>query len=234
MIINSSIVLLLLILFIYIVKNNNTRGLFSCPIDIKRRVIIFIFLILFTLIIVFFLDNITLFHFTNFYLIYFSRFISLLGDYALIFPLLLMIYSIFYSLKKKHILHLLDSIVLSVVITAIAVQFIKFIFARGRPYTQLSAIHFFQYKLMLSNILYIDYRSFISGHSALFFALITPIIYFFDKKWLTTILVLFGVMVMISRMALGMHWLSDVIDGAILGFIVGKRVADLSKHPKKN
>ena len=64
---------------------------------------------------------------------------------------------------------------------------------------------------------------FVSSHAANFFAMVAFIYPFFkvNKRLILIVLVVIGIMVALSRIYLGVHYLSDVIVGAILGIIVG-------------
>lgn len=64
---------------------------------------------------------------------------------------------------------------------------------------------------------------FVSSHAANFFAMIAFIYPFFkvNKRLILIVLVVIGIMVALSRIYLGVHYLSDVIVGATLGIIVG-------------
>ncbi len=64
--------------------------------------------------------------------------------------------------------------------------------------------------------------SYPSGHAAraVFIAVITWVL-FHRKKWVKIGLVFYILLVAVSRIYLGHHWLSDVISGALLGSGLG-------------
>ncbi len=93
--------------------------------------------------------------------------------------------------------------------TLIVVYIIKFIVARERPQ---EVIYLFSWK---------DY-SFPSAHAAFSFAAV-PIL---DREYpmLKWFWIVFAVFVVISRLYLQVHFLSDVIAGALIGYCIGKAV----------
>jgi len=61
--------------------------------------------------------------------------------------------------------------------------------------------------------------SFPSGHSQNTSSLFYSVFAFYKKKWLLITWITFSVLVMISRMALGVHFFTDVLTGYLLGII---------------
>ena len=64
---------------------------------------------------------------------------------------------------------------------------------------------------------------FVSSHAANFFAMIAFVFPFFkvNKNLILMVLIAIGIMVALSRIYLGVHYLSDVIVGSVLGIFVG-------------
>jgi undecaprenyl-diphosphatase len=89
-----------------------------------------------------------------------------------------------------------------------AVLVIKFLVRRERPQGEWGSIY--------RNT---DPHSFPSGHAARAF-LIAVIASALAPAWLATLLWIWAPLVSLSRVAMGVHYLSDVIAGAVLGIIV--------------
>ncbi len=97
----------------------------------------------------------------------------------------------------------------SVLIAAALVLAIKFTVRRGRPEGEWGSI----YRST-------DPHSFPSGHATRVF-LIAVMITAFGPGWLAILLVLWAPLVGLARVAMGVHYLSDVLAGALLGILFG-------------
>jgi undecaprenyl-diphosphatase len=91
----------------------------------------------------------------------------------------------------------------------------------------------------ISNLVHIinDYRGgkygFLSSHAANSFGLAVFISYIFQKKWISISLISWAVIVSYSRIYLGVHYLGDVICGAILGTLLAFLVYKLYIYFRK-
>ena len=115
---------------------------------------------------------------------------------------------IFIILKKKYKLFLINVVsIASVVVNNI----IKFIIKRERP----------NFLVLASETSY----SFPSGHSMISILFFGSIIYLVNKynikykKTITILLSIFIILVGLSRLYLGVHFLTDVIGGYLCGFV---------------
>lgn len=93
-------------------------------------------------------------------------------------------------------------------ILVIVVMALKFSIRRRRPEGEWGAIY--------RNT---DPHSFPSGHAARAF-LIVVIASFFGPPWLVVVLWIWAPLVSLARVAMGVHYLSDVIAGAVIGVII--------------
>jgi len=99
--------------------------------------------------------------------------------------------------------------------TAIIIQALKFLFGRMRPFYYL--IHNKpNHQFTFLNFQY-EFVSFPSGHSAGIWALITCLLIIFKKNKYSILLIIPGVLVSLSRLMLNLHFLSDILVGALLG-----------------
>jgi undecaprenyl-diphosphatase len=106
---------------------------------------------------------------------------------------------------KVWSLHLIGAIV----ITAILVMSIKLIVRRQRPAGEWGAIY--------RNT---DPHSFPSGHAARAI-LLAAMVWGMGPIWLAITLTLWGPLVALARVAMGVHYLSDVFAGAFIGLTIG-------------
>ncbi|MCD6401586.1 MAG: phosphatase PAP2 family protein [Anaerolineales bacterium] len=98
---------------------------------------------------------------------------------------------------------------ISVIFTAILVMLIKFTVKRRRPEGEWGAI----YRAT-------DPHSFPSGHATRAFML-AVIALGFGPLWFAIVLLIWAPLVALARVAMGVHYLSDVIAGFLLGIVMG-------------
>jgi undecaprenyl-diphosphatase len=106
---------------------------------------------------------------------------------------------------KSWSLHLIAAIV----VTAIVVMSIKLIVRRQRPSGEWGAIY--------RNT---DPHSFPSGHAARAI-LLAMLVWGMGPIWFAITLTFWGPLVALARVAMGVHYLSDVLVGGFLGLIIG-------------
>lgn len=99
---------------------------------------------------------------------------------------------------------------ISVVVLAVLVLGIKFIVRRQRPPGEWGAIY--------RNT---DPHSFPSGHAARSFML-AALAFGLGPQWFAVLLLVWAPLVSLARVATGVHYISDVIAGGILGVLAGK------------
>lgn len=122
----------------------------------------------------------------------------------LIFQLLfILIQSNGFKKGKKEILYFILSLIITILITTL----LRAIIPRQRPFPS-------QHKL--GKEIFLDQNSFPSGHTAFTFTLFS----FIKNKVLVSIWWIFSIFIMISRLWNGMHYPSDVIAGAVIGYLI--------------
>ncbi len=110
----------------------------------------------------------------------------------------------------------------AVIVGAAAVLTIKFSFKRARPEGEMGKI----YRKT-------DPHSFPSGH-AVRSLMLGVIALGIAPSWLGIVLIIWGPMVGIARVAIGVHYISDVVAGWILGILFGLGAILLSALPLFN
>lgn len=149
-----------------------------------------------------------------------NRFISLdpywifISEYTTVFNLLIVALSVFLYTKKKNDINLygFSGLYLGLFIAQALLSWaIKNLVNRIRP---------FQFDGTIEKLSSGGSPSFPSGHTMETFAIIVFFWLIFPKQPFKWILVIWALAVSYSRMVLGVHYLSDVIGGAILGSIM--------------
>ena len=132
-------------------------------------------------------------------------------DTAYLIALLIPFFIFFYSYLKKDLVLKLKAwrIVASIAFDSIIITMLKYSINRQRPFEIDNHIE----KLSSGGS-----PSFPSGHTSTAFLIATTItILFSNNKWLLSIIWLWAFVVAYTRLALGVHYPSDVIGGMIIG-----------------
>ncbi|MBN2605529.1 MAG: phosphatase PAP2 family protein [Bacilli bacterium] len=143
----------------------------------------------------------------NAFLDYFFNVISFLGEQYIFIIILGFIY---WSYNKK----MGEFLGLTLGFTSVVNNVLKVMINAPRPFTQYpDRVHNLRPSTSSGT-------SFPSGHTQNFSTLLFSISFFLKKKWLLMISIIFVVLMMFSRMYLGVHYLEDVLVGGLLGFII--------------
>ena len=142
---------------------------------------------------------------TDFIIIFFAEYLA----YILIVIFLYLVYRSMYNLRGK--LTMLSIVAFSSLVARYGVtELIRFFYHRPRPFLT-HRVH-----QLLSETSY----SFPSGHSTFFFAF-SYTIYLYNKKWGMWFLGA-TILLTIARVMAGVHYLSDIVGGMIIGIIIAK------------
>ncbi len=108
------------------------------------------------------------------------------------------------------------AIVFGIAITAVAVQAIKYVVKRPRPPGEWGQMY-----------RSVDPHSFPSGHAARV-GMLAVLGVALGPIWLTLILALWAPLVALARVAMGVHYVSDIAVGVVLGAVFGLIAATLA------
>ncbi len=106
------------------------------------------------------------------------------------------------------------AMLLSWLLITLWVQGLKFLINTPRPLARLSASDFH-----IIGALYKS-KSFPSGHAATASMFAAILCLFFRKKWIYAVVILLAVMISLSRIAMGIHWPTDVLVGFLGGWLL--------------
>ena len=100
-------------------------------------------------------------------------------------------------------------IFIGIAVTAIVTQALKWLIRRERPEGQWGALY-----------RSVDPHSFPSGHSSRV-AMLAVLAIGLGPAWFALLLALWAPLVALARVAMGVHYLSDILAGATLGIVIG-------------
>lgn len=145
-----------------------------------------------------------------------SSFLNVLDNFdTLEFSLLALTAAlIIYPFDNYTAFTVVESFAVSAGVTAL----IKILVGRARPYNNLGAFVFEPFNLNR------DYQSFPSGHSALSWAIFTPVAKKFGDIWYAV-----PVVFSLQRVWSNNHWSSDVLFGASIGYNIGSQFYNARK-----
>ncbi|HGJ66180.1 TPA: phosphatase PAP2 family protein [bacterium] len=140
----------------------------------------------------------------NFILIDIFSIITMLGNIEFFIPISIVI-SIFFFARKKRIFGLW----LSIIVVGIIVFFMKLIINRPRPFVSQNLVA----------IINTNMSSFPSGHAMIVFSLVP----FMTKNFPNHKNYFFAIAILVafSRIYLNVHYLSDIVAGGFIGYLVG-------------
>ena len=142
------------------------------------------------------------------------------GPYILLLLIPFVFYFLFQAYSSKQLIWIFVAIVLTIVLTdQLSVHAFKEVFQRYRPSHNLllkSQLHLHEYP---DGSFYGGGKfGFVSSHAANYFGILTIMFALIGQKWVKIILLVLALLVIYSRVYLGVHYVSDVLCGAFLGF----------------
>ena len=137
--------------------------------------------------------------------------------YVLVILLLILVLFSQYSKREKWEILLVAGIS-GIVARFGAAELIRFFYHRPRPFSVLETHQLF------TN----GEWSFPSGHATFFFALATAV-YLYNKKW-GIFFFIAAATIAISRVVAGVHYLSDIVGGALIGAVVAYAVVYFARN----
>ncbi len=119
--------------------------------------------------------------------------------------------------------HSIKKFIITIIVGAVSEFILKTIINRPRPFEALN----------VSSTVSTSMSSFPSGHTMMFFVMIPYLTNKFPK--ITIPLWTISILVGFSRIYLGVHYFSDVVAGAIIGYFIGLMILQIGeKNVKKN
>ena len=118
--------------------------------------------------------------------------------------------------RRQAWLLILFAVLTIVISDQLASSFIKPYFDRLRPCRDENFMQFVRLLVPCGSG-----RSFVSSHATNHFAAAIYFSLFFQKNWVTTLLVLWATVVCYGQVYVGLHFPSDVVAGALLGGTIG-------------
>lgn len=142
---------------------------------------------------------------------------------AAVLPLFLLALLLYFLLRNyKKYKYLLIRVILSGAFAYATVLGLRFFLQRPRPFLVIREAHLL---LPLK-----ESFSLPSGHTAFLFAV--SLVLFLHKKTAGTVFIIFSFLVGVSRIAVGMHWPSDIIAGTLVGVLFALLIFEIAEWRK--
>jgi membrane-associated phospholipid phosphatase len=132
------------------------------------------------------------------------------------------------AFQKKQFTRTSFNLVEALALTKVTTGFFKGLAGRSRPYADGSPWDLETGKFSSEHV----YKSMPSGHTSRAFALASVIAHDYDKWWVQIPAYGVATSVGVQRIRSGNHWLSDVVVGGALGYLIGRTVSD-DNAPKR-
>lgn len=148
-----------------------------------------------------------------------------------------LVYLAYKKLDKRTFFLFIGFVIATVAITdLVSVNAFKNVFLRYRPSHNLlitNQLHY--YEIKPGEFYQGGQYGFVSSHAANYLAIATSVLlvlntYYSKLKWL---LLFFGVLICYSRIYLGVHYLSDVLVGALVGSVIALLLYKVAFQPLK-
>jgi membrane-associated phospholipid phosphatase len=161
-----------------------------------------------------------------------SKFADKFGNGEVHFSICLVVVTVSHFNEKYKIAKLFSISLISSVLAGILGNILKIIFTRERPFVDLNPFHVFAFSetFFKGNIFNYQYMSLPSGHTITVFALLAPLFLFVKNKYLKGLILIPGLIVAFGRVYDNVHWPSDVLLGALVGFFIGKIIYTINRE----
>ena len=142
---------------------------------------------------------------------------------------LLLLFLIIKKYKYRAIIVLLFAAITITLNDQTSVHLFKNVFQRLRPCHQPEVVEHLRMIVGCGG-----QYGFVSSHAANSFGIVAFIALLFKKKWITIMMIVWGLLIIYSRVYLGVHYPFDVLAGSIVGVIIGIITAALFFVVDKN
>ena len=148
------------------------------------------------------------------------------GPFIIVPIALLILWSLYVSYNLKQIGIVLLGFIMAIAFSDLSsVHLFKEVFMRYRPshhFDLVGQLHF--HKFDDGQFYHGGLYGFVSSHASNYFAVFSIAWIVMHEKWVKYTLLIITLIILYSRVYLGVHYVSDVICGAILGYIIAKVV----------